>query len=133
MTPMHKYSVTLRISGSGLDPAEVTAKLGLAAVQVRFAGQRRSDNSVWEESMWEYAIQREGLWLSLEEGLKALLSVLQPCVEPLRHYQETFQVTLWCGHFTSSFDGGPTFSPPLLKRLGDFGVELYIDTYFSKE
>jgi hypothetical protein len=85
--------------------------------------------------MWEYAVLTENgpAWSSLEEGLKALLSVFQPRVEALRHLQKTFQVILWCGHFSSSFDGGPTLSPPLLKQLADFGVELYLDTYLSEE
>jgi hypothetical protein len=42
-------------------------------------------------------------------------------------------VILWCGHFQSSFDGGPTLSPELLKQLGEFEVELFIDNYFSEE
>ncbi|HEX3105032.1 MAG TPA: DUF4279 domain-containing protein [Terriglobales bacterium] len=130
---MHEYSVALRISGKALDPAEVTAKLGLKPVQVRVSGQRRSDNSVWEDSLWEFATQPEYLWFSLEEGLKALLFACQPCVDALRQYQKNFDVILWCGHFSSGFDGGPTFSPQLLRQLADFGIELYLDTYISDE
>jgi len=89
---MHEYSVALRISGKTLDPAEVTAKLGLNPVQVRVAGQRRSDNSVWEDSLWEFATQPEYLWFSLEEGLKALLFAFQPYVDALREYQQNFDV-----------------------------------------
>jgi hypothetical protein len=51
----------------------------------------------------------------------------------LREYQQRFDVCLFCGHFTSNFDGGPTFSPSLLEELGDFGVELFLDTYHSAE
>ncbi|MCU1333854.1 MAG: hypothetical protein JWM08_2846 [Candidatus Angelobacter sp.] len=130
---MHEYSVALRISGLDLNPAKVTANLGLTPTQVRAAGQRRSDNTVWGHSMWEYATQPETLWPSLEDGLKALLSTFQTRIEALRHYQKDFQVILWCGHFSSSFDGGPTLSSAILKQLGDFGVELYIDTYASEE
>lgn len=87
--------MALRISGKTLDPAEVTAKLGLTPAQVRIAGQRRSDSSVWEESMWEFATQPGYLWFSLEEGLKTLLFAFQPCIEALRHYQMSFEVILW--------------------------------------
>jgi hypothetical protein len=38
---------------------------------------------------------------------------------------------LWCGHFSSSFGGGPTLSPQILRVLADFGVELILDTYVS--
>jgi hypothetical protein len=115
---MHEYSVALRISGPNLNPAEVTAKLGLIPTQVRTAGERRSDDSVWEESMWEYATLSETMWSSLEEGLKALLSAFQTRIEALRIYQKDFQVILWCGHFSSSFDGGPTLSSAILQTVG---------------
>jgi hypothetical protein len=129
---MHEYSVALRISGAKLDPTEVTARLGLTASQVRTAGQPRSDKSVWDESMWEYEVRPKGKtdWASLGEGLEMVLAVFQSRTEVVRHYQSGFHVFLWCGHFSSSFDGGPTFSPSLLKQLGEFGVELVLDTHF---
>jgi hypothetical protein len=101
---------------------------------VRNRGELRSDKSTWAESIWEYAVPANGetLWSSLEEGLNALLLDFQHRIDPVRHYQKTFHVALWCGHFSSSFDGGPMLPPTLLKRLAEFGVELYIDTYFSK-
>jgi len=131
---MHEYSVALRISGAKLDPAEVTARLRLTPTQVRTAGQARpGGKSAWDESMWEYEVCPEGkaAWPSLEEGLGTLLSSFQSLHETLEHYQREFHVFLWCGHFSSSFDGGPTFSSTLLRQLGGFGVELYLDTYSS--
>jgi len=133
---MHEYSVALRISGAKLDPTEVTARLHLTPTQVRIAGQpRQGGKSSWDESMWDYEVRPEGktAWSSLEEGLKTLLSAFLSLNEALEHYKRSFHVFLWCGHFSSSFDGGPTFSSALLKQLGDFGVELYLDTYFSEE
>ena len=38
-------------------------------------------------------------------------------------------VSIWCGHFSSSFDGGPRLSEKILKALGDLGLPLWIDTY----
>jgi hypothetical protein len=133
---MHEYSVALRISGVELDPAEITAKLGLTPTQVRIAGQPHPGGTcVWDEAMWEYEVWPEGRtpWSSLEEGLTTILSVFQQLNELLRQYQKSFHVFLWCGHFSSSFCGGPTFSSSLLKQLGDFGIELCLDTYSSDE
>jgi hypothetical protein len=131
---MHSYLVSLRISGTTLDPSKLTSELGIEPTQVRIKGQPRGANSVWDESMWEYEAtpsSGERHWRSLEEGLQAILSVFVSRQRLLREYQQRFKVCLFCGHFTSSFDGGPTLSPSLLEELGDFGVELFLDTYHS--
>src|SRR6266404_6171659 len=54
---MHTYSVALRISGTDLDLADVSAKLRLTRTQTRGIGQPRSPNSVWPESMWKYEVR----------------------------------------------------------------------------
>lgn len=134
---MHSYLVSLRISGNALEPPEITSELGIEPTQVRIKGQPRSgDKSVWDESMWEYEskpVGNEREWRSLEQGLRQLLSVFSSRQQLLRGYQQRFRVCLFCGHFTSSFNGGPTFTTSLLKELGDFGVELFLDTYCSTE
>jgi hypothetical protein len=132
---MHEYSVALRLSGANLDPTEVTARLGLTPTQVRIAGQRRpGGKSEWDESMWEYEVRPDGktYWSSLEEGLMALIPAFRSSNQILEHYRRNVHVFLWCGHFFSSFGGGPTLSSALLKQLGEFGVELYLDTFFSE-
>ncbi len=135
-TQMHAYSVALRISGVKLDTEEITSTLKLTPTQIRIAGQKRSAKSLWTESLWEYEV-RPGdgkvCWTSLEEGLATLLSALAPHKSALQQYQQACAVFLWCGHFSSSFNGGPTFSPSLLRQLGDLGIELRLDTYFSEE
>jgi hypothetical protein len=133
---MHTYSVALRISGPDLDIADVSAKLRLKPTQTRVIGQPRSANSVWEESMWEYEVRPGGgnvVWDSLEDGLQTVLSAFVSRESELRNYQQRYRVFLWCGHFSSSFNGGPTLSPIVLKALADFGVELILDTYVSDE
>ena len=69
---------------------------------------------------------------SLEEGLLHLLETLEPKKESIGVLAKNAEVIWWCGHFQSSFDGGPTLSASLLQRLGDFGVPLFIDNYFSE-
>jgi hypothetical protein len=71
--------------------------------------------------MWEYEAkptneQRE--WRSLEEGLQAILSTFASRQPTLREYQQRFKVFLFCGHFTSSFAGGPTLFPSMLGEVG---------------
>jgi len=132
---MQTYSIALRISGKNLDVAEVTAKLRVNPTQTRIIGGYRSPKSVWDETMWEYDVRPTGnkvVWDTLEEGLQKLLSTLASRKRILRHYQRRFKVFFWCGHYSTSF-GGPTLSPRLLKALGDFGVELILQSYLCDE
>jgi hypothetical protein len=131
---MHTYSVALRISGTDLDLADISAKLRLKPTQTRVIGQPRSPNSVWPESMWEYEVRPgEGkiVWDSLEDGLHTVISAFVSRESELHNYRQRYKVFLWCGHFSSSFCGGPTLSPQTLRALADFGVELILDTYSS--
>jgi hypothetical protein len=135
---MHTYSVQFRISGKDLDPADVTRKLDIKPNQVRIAGERRSANRVWEESLWSYdgnatssGTARE--WASLEEGLRYVLERLLSKKELIQEYAKSYDVVWWCGHFQSGFDGGPTLSAPLMKFLGDLGIPLFIDNYFRED
>jgi hypothetical protein len=133
---MHTYSVALRITGIDLDLTEVSVTLGKTPTQTRLIGKSRSAKSVWSESMWEYEVRPANgniVWDSLEDGLQTLLSTFISNKKALQEYQRRFKVFLWCGHFSSSFDGGPTLSPLVLKALGDLGVELILATYFSEE
>jgi hypothetical protein len=134
---MHKYSVQLRISGEGMDPARITQHLQLQPSQIRVAGQSAGNERVWRGSLWAFDGVTDGNaplkeWASLEEGLLHLLDTLEPKKESIGVLANSAEVIWWCGHFQSSFDGGPTLSASLLQRLGDFGVPLFIDNYFSE-
>jgi len=86
--------------------------------------------------MWEYEVrpgEDKVVWDSLEDALQKVISIFVSRESELRKYQERYKVFLWCGHFSSSFDGGPTSSPIVLQALAKFGVELILDTYFSGE
>ncbi len=134
----HGYTVELRIFGQKLDPNEVTTRVGLVPCQTRLAGSRRSANSVYEEGMWAY----NGLGAEPEtperESLADALTFVLDRVWDQRTAIAAYKaggaaVCWWCGHFQSSFDGGPILSASLLARLGEFGADLFIDNYFSNE
>lgn len=98
------------------------------------AGERRSADKVWDKSVWELEVfpeNRRGEWESLEAGLAALLEVFRCREGELHEYRKKYDVCIWCGHFSSSFDGGPALSAEILKAIGDFGIPLYLDTYLS--
>ena len=84
--------------------------------------------------MWEYEVRPgdgKTVWDSLEDGVQTVISAFVSREGELRNFQQRYKVFLWCGHFSSSFCGGPTLSPQILKALADFGVELILDTYSS--
>ncbi len=133
---MHRYTIELRIVGKNLDPDDITRTLGLEPTQVRRMGEPKVEgaNSKWTANVWGFEVLPPGKddWPSLEDGIETLLGTFRPIRERLRACSAGNEMYLWCGHFTSSFDGGPTLSPTLLKSLGDFGVQLILDTYSER-
>lgn len=133
---MHRYTVELRIVGQTLDPDEVTRMLGLVPTRVAKKGEPKVEGatSKWAANVWGFEVLPPGKddWPSLEDGIEALLRTFRPIRERLHACSAGNEIYLWCGHFTSSFDGGPTLSPTLLKSLGEFGVQLILDTYSER-
>jgi Domain of unknown function (DUF4279) len=132
---MHTYTVSLRIESAALDVAQVTKELGLAPTQTRKVGERKSADAVWDKALWELEVFPKGRtdWDSLEAGLAALLKIFVAHARALHEFRQKHDVCVWCGHFSSSFNGGPHFSAEILKALGDFGVPLWLDAYSSKK
>lgn len=84
--------------------------------------------------MWSYdGSTDDGVmeWSSLEEGLLSVMNIPWSRRTMIEAYSRRFDVRWWCGHFQSSFEGGPTFSVALLRKLAEFGVPIYLDNYFS--
>lgn len=83
--------------------------------------------------MWAFDVVdgEGGEWACLSDGLSAIIQQFRPIQDRLRAYAAENALHIWCGHFSSSFDGGPVLSPVLLKALGEFGAELVLDTYFE--
>ena len=131
---MHEYTVELRITGAELVPATITQALGLEPSLVRQVGERRSEEKAWHQAVWAYngfSADTPKSWVSLEDGLTFLLDRLEPVRSEIDKYKRKYDAVWWCGHFQSSFDGGPTLSVNVMRRLADFGVDLYVDNYFA--
>ena len=128
----HKYTVEFRIWGDTLDAAQVSGDLGLEACQTRTASGSRFPGRT-DRGMWAYngPPGSPTEWESLENGLRHVLEYLWPHREKIARYSTTSELVWWCGHFQEAFDGGPTLSPALLRKLGEFGAALCIDNYFS--
>jgi len=131
----HRYSVQFRISGD-IVPDEITQRIGLQPNETRIAGSVLHGRML-EKSLWSYSGAPDGIyvqeWERLEDGILHLLGKLLPKKELIEYYVENHDTVFWCGHFQSSFDGGPTISKSLLSSLASFGVPVFIDNYFSDD
>ncbi len=123
----HIYTVEFTILGPQLQPDLITQELGLQPCQIRTRVQRFPGRN--EESLWAYnGTDSSSLeWETLEEGLDFVLTRLWPHLPVIERYR-----IWWCGHFQSSFDGGPQLSANILRRLADFGTDVFIDTHFCE-
>src|ERR1043166_4094068 len=132
---MHEYSVELRIIGKDLDPSTITKELGLRPSTIREAGEMFGAKR-WKEAVWGFNgsnTDSPPVWKSLEDGLAFVMARLNLHRSRIEEYKTQFELIWLCGHFQNSFDGGPTLSASILQELGDFGVPLYIDNYFSTD
>lgn len=131
-TPNHTYSVEFRLYGDDLDPAEVSSIIGLSATtrstgepigkraRMPFWGYNASDDPQYQEE-----------WQSLEDGLALVAHRLKPYRAIIAELCGRFDGIWWCGHFQSSFDGGPTLSPRTLVDVASFGCPFFLDNYHS--
>lgn len=130
----HAYTVGLRFYGDQLEPSEISARLNLQPSSM--LGKAQSQLATRKRRpYWAYNGQgEEGFqseWTSLEDGLEFLLKSLSSRKADISALAQQYDAVWWCGHFQTSFDGGPTLSSTLLTEIGSFGVPLSIDNYFS--
>lgn len=132
----HVYTVELRFSGFLLEPSEISARLDLQPSNT-FSQSQDQTITKKRRSYWAYNGQGEigfqSEWTCLEDGLGFLLKSLYSRKAEIIAIARHFDGIWWCGHFQSSFDGGPILSPKLLIEIGSYGVPLSIDNYFSDE
>ncbi len=130
---MNRYSVELRIRGKNLDVDAVTASLDLSPTYTCRRGESPNPRAR-DFATWGYGSGSPTRdWQCLESALNANLDELYPVKDEITALRAQHEVLWWCGCFHTEFSGGPTFSPELLKRLAEFGVELSLDCYFAEE
>lgn len=128
----HAYTIEFRIYSEELGPEQITIDLGLRPSQTQILGTL-GPRGIRKENMWAYdGGEGQKSWERIEDGIGFVLNGLWSHLEMITRYKSNAKLLWWCGHFQSAFDGGPTLSPELLLRLGQFGAPLYIDTYFCE-
>ena len=134
-SPNHTYLVELRFFGDLLDPSEVSSILGLQPSLYSSHEEpllNRKRRPFWGYNGIEHP-EFQAEWLSLEDGLAFVAGRLSALKSEVVQLSKRFDGLWWCGHFQTSFDGGPTLSPQILAEVASFGCPLYLDNYFSSE
>ncbi len=131
----HTYTVELRIIGQQLDPRVISKRLDLAA-SAELSPSQGQAGTRRREPFWAYngkgEVGFQSDWTSLDEGLQFLLGCLRSRKPEIAAIAREFRAIWWCGHFQTSFDGGPTLSAELMMEIGSYGIPLSIDNYFSE-
>ncbi len=129
----HEYTVELRFKSDAATLFEEIQCLGLGCgTKHVFERQLAARIYIWGYR-GEDRVGFKSEWAALEEGLEFLLCALDPIREKVNDLADRFEATWWCGHFQSSFDGGPTLSPKILKELVRYNIPVFIDNYFSSD
>jgi len=129
------YTVELRIESELLNPSLVSTEMELTPSIVRMQGQTLGKKN-YKKSLWGYSGNKtsvENEWISLEDGLWHVIGSVNSKRGVIKKYIQEFDVYWWCGHFQSSFDGGPKISAKIMKELGEFGAPLILSNYFFEE
>ena len=132
------YTVEFRIAGVDLVPDDITQEIGLPPRYTRSRGEMRGASGTFETGVWSFSGMGEDAtqvreWEKLEDGLLNLLPHLLDRRHIISTYETKYDVFWWCAHFQSSFDGGPTLSPSVLRALADLGASLSIANYLPSE
>jgi Domain of unknown function (DUF4279) len=132
----HAYTIELSFYGDQLVPSDISACLklqpsgSLSQSQIQ-PGKRRRRPYWGYNGKGELGFLPE--WTCLEDGFEFLLKILNPRKPDIVALARQFDAVWWCGHFQTSFDGGPTLSPKLLTEIGSYEIPLSFDNYFSDE
>jgi len=128
--------VTLRFFGDDLDPAEVTARLGVEPTSTTIKGDIRPLTSgsrvASKTSSWllKAADRSPG---DLDGQIEELLARLTPDLAVWRDLSARFAGSLFCGLFMETSNDGDELGPETLAMLGSRGLSLQLDIYEAME
>ena len=124
---------TLRLYHDSISPSEVTNRLGLQPSKCFVKGDARGKRGkVYETNGW---------FLSSEDVVKShdsrrhidwiIDQIWDKREQVSLMIQEGSKIDISSYWVSSSGNGGPTLSPYQMARLGELGVEVWWDVYFS--
>lgn len=125
---------TLRIYHESETPDKVTRLLEVNPSSTQNIGdvyEASNTKRTTKLSGWFLTTETDVSSYDLTKHLDFLLNKLAG-KEPLLHslLEQGWRADIACMWDSAYGHGGPTFSPALLKKLSDFGIEIWLDIYF---
>ncbi len=133
MAELSKTAASLRIWGDDLDPDEVTQLLGRKPSWARRKGeivQAASGEQVSSTGGWSVKADRRTPG-DLDLQVSELLAGTTDDLAAWRRLAVHYRVDLFCGLFMREGNEGITISPETLQKLGERGIALGLDIYYS--
>jgi len=126
---------TLRIVGKDLEPADITARLGITPSESFRRGDIRSQKGVWRHGFWSLTSEDQVFSTDLALHIAWLLDKLEPVQLQLQALREDpgIGADVFCFWASDTGSGGIEFSPTLLGRLAALNLVLGLDIYMSNE
>ncbi len=133
MALLHRSTATLRIMGSSLVPAEISAILGIEPDYACLKGDQ-----VFGFPLGQLETVPVGIWSlkasdqepeNLDGQVQEILNRLTPDLNVWAVLTRRFKLNLFCGLFMSEYNEGLLLSPQTLISLGQRGIELDCDLY----
>ena len=131
--PRSRLSVSLRVRGDDLDPAEITRTFGVEPDFSARKGEswlRRGRTVIQASGIWTRRVRHGAapVW-DLERAVHTLLADLPTDLEIWRALGSRYTLDIFCGLFMSNENQGTQLSAATLLVLGERGLVLDIDVY----
>jgi hypothetical protein len=128
-----EVSVSVRVSGEDLDPAQITALLGVPPT----LAHRRGDafgggRGVRRAGLWSLSVPKSREW-ELADAVSTLLDQLPSERDVWVSLASRFQVDLFCGLFLNEWNRGVGLPSTLIQQIADRGMELNLDIYCNRD
>ena len=133
MAYVHKSTLSFRISGDSLVPAEITSLLGAEPTFSHSKGDEIRINQAGR-----LRIARTGMWLrsvddrtpeNLDGQLRKLFDELSDDLSVWQRIDETYSADLFCGLFMKGSNEGLTISASVMKMIADRRLAIGFDIY----
>ncbi len=137
MTGVSRSVASLRITGDGLVPSEVSQKLGCNATHEILKGEVlvgkvTGRKRIAKFGMWKFQFS-EQLPECIDLHIEEITKITTPDLDVWDSLSQEHHIDLFCGLFMTHSNEVMDLSPHSLKILGERGIQLSLDIYGGSE